>query len=261
MTEQSPLLDVDEITKRFDRTVAVDDVSFSVDPGKTYSLIGPNGAGKTTLFNCICGDLAPTSGRIHFAGDEITDLPQNQIARAGISRSYQITNLFDEFTTFENLRVASQIEMMDSMTFRKPAHSFERPIRRATELIELIGLEDEHDTLVSSLSHGQKRLLEIGVSLAIDPDLLLLDEPIAGVSSDNIGDITDLIREIGAERTILLVEHNIDVVMDISDTILVLNQGSLIAEGSPEEIRTDDRVQQAYLGTDDASVSWGENSV
>jgi len=243
----APLLHTEQLTRAFGSLVAVDRVDVSVREGELRSIIGPNGAGKTTFFRLISGEMPPTSGRIFFRGQEITGVAQHAAARLGIGKSYQITNIFPHLTVLENVRVAGQ----------GPAHAYnfwslaDRLVEtrdRAQALLDKIGLAPKAALLAAHLSHGEKRHLELAVALASDPSLLLLDEPTAGMSPEETDETMLLIRELAAGRTVVLVEHKMKMVMKISDRITVLHQGRVLAEGTPDEIRANERVQQTYLG-------------
>jgi len=242
------ILETAGLTKRFGGLTAVDDVDLTVPEGQITSLIGPNGAGKTTLFNMLAGALDPTAGSVHFRDGDITGLPPEVIARQGIARSFQITNVFEGVSVLENVRVAVQARQAGGWNFYERADRKGAYIDAAEDILETVGLAAERDSPASALSHGDKRSLEIGIALAIDPDLLLLDEPAAGMSQVEIESLLDLIESLVGEYTVLLVEHNMDIVMDISDTVVVLDNGALIASGPPVSIRADERVQEAYLG-------------
>ncbi len=247
------LLRTSGLTKRFGGLTAVDGVDFGIEEGQLCSLIGPNGAGKTTFFNLLTGALPVSDGRIEYRQDgewvDVTDDDPHETALRGIHRSYQITNIFPTSTVLENVRIAAQAHGgADAWKLHRNVADFEAYEDEAREILDRVGLAAAADTVAGNLSHGQKRNLEVGIALAGDPDLLLLDEPTAGVSSDGIGRIVDLIEDVAADHSILLVEHNMDVVMGVSDRIAVLHQGSLIADGPPGEIREDEDVQEAYLG-------------
>jgi branched-chain amino acid transport system ATP-binding protein len=252
MSATDRLLRVDGISKHFGAVVAVDNVSFELEEGVCQSLIGPNGAGKTTMFNCISGIDDLTSGSIEFNGEDVTDASADKMARAGLARSFQIDNLFDGFTAFENVRLGAQILLESNTNMWSHYQSFEDPKAVAEGVLDRIGLSDAADMEVSALSHGQKRQLEVGMTLASDPDLILLDEPTSGLATENVSRVLSLIEDITGEYTTILVEHNVDVVMQVSDRIMVLDRGELIADAPPEEIRNDERVQEAYLGADAA---------
>lgn len=240
------------LTKEFGGLTAVDDVDFALEDGELCSLIGPNGAGKTTFFNLLTGTLTPTRGTIELQKDggwqDVTGQETHETASLGLHRSYQITNVFPTSTVLENVRVAAQAHSEDGGKFWRNAGAFDRHTEEAHAILERVGLADEADTVAESLSHGAKRQLEVGVALAGDPDVLLLDEPNAGVSSESVDEIIDLIEDVATDHAVLLVEHNMDIVMNVSDRVVVLNQGAVIAEGKPEEVRGDPTVQKAYLG-------------
>jgi branched-chain amino acid transport system ATP-binding protein len=241
------LLRTEHLTRAFGSLVAVDRVDVSVRRGELRSIIGPNGAGKTTFFRLISGEMAPTSGRIWFDGRDITGLPQHLVARLGVAKSYQITNVFPHLTVLENVRVAVQGHAR-AFDFWSRADRLAQVRQRAQHLLERVGLGGKGALLAAHLSHGEKRHLEIGIALASDPALLLLDEPTAGMSPEETDETMRLIRELATGRTVVLVEHKMKVVMRISDHITVLHQGQVLAEGSPDEIRANALVQQTYLG-------------
>ena len=241
------LLRTEQLTRAFGSLLAVDRVNVSVRRGELRSIIGPNGAGKTTFFRLISGEMKPSSGRIWFDGRDITGLPQHYVARLGVAKSYQITNVFPHLTVLENVRVAVQGHARAYDFWSKASHL--RDVRRRAEtLLERIGLGRKGGQLAAHLSHGEKRHLEIGIALASDPALLLLDEPTAGMSPEETDETMRLIRELATGRTVILVEHKMKVVMRISDHVTVLHQGQVLAEGSPDEIRANALVQQTYLG-------------
>ena len=262
------LLETEGLTKRFGGITAVDGVDFALEAGELCSIIGPNGAGKTTFFNLLTGVLEPSDGRIRFAPSggrdagaasagadgtgsaiDITTASPDETALAGIHRSYQITNLFPTLSVLENVRVAAQASRgNDSWKLWRNVTDFEDHYAEATAILERIGLAEEAETVTQNLSHGEKRGLEIGVALAGDPDLLLLDEPTAGVSSEGVDEVVALIEDVAEDHSVMLIEHNMEVVMDISDRIAVLHRGELIADGPPEDVRGDEDVQEAYLG-------------
>jgi branched-chain amino acid transport system ATP-binding protein len=249
------MLRTSELTKEFGGLTAVDDVDFALDENELCSLIGPNGAGKTTFFNLLTGVLTPTQGTVEVQDSEveggwrdITSATPYETASLGLHRSYQITNVFPTSTVLENVRVAAQAASADSMKFWRNAEAFEEHVEEAHAILERVGLAEEAYTTASSLSHGAKRQLEVAVALAGDPDVLLMDEPNAGVSSESVGRIIDLIEDVATDHAVLLVEHNMDIVMNVSDRVVVLNQGEVIAEGEPQAVRNDPTVQEAYLG-------------
>ena len=241
------LLRTERLTRAFGSLIAVDRVDVAIQRGELRSIIGPNGAGKTRFFRLISGEMAPTSGRIFFGEREITGLPQHAVARLGVAKSYQITNVFPHLTVHENVRVAVQGHAR-AFNFWSRADRLTDVSERATRLLETVGLARKRDGLAAHLSHGEKRHLEIGIALAAEPTLLLLDEPTAGMSPEETDETMRLIRELAVGRTVILVEHKMKVVMKISDRITVLHQGQVLAEGTPDEIRANDRVQRTYLG-------------
>lgn len=244
------ILKATNLRKQFGGLVAVDEVNLSVQRGSVHSIIGPNGAGKTTLFNLLSGRYKPTTGTIIYNGDDITDLPVHKRALKGIGRSFQITNVFPNLTVLENVRLAAQANSDVNFNFFRRADSYTDFIERAVDVIGLVGLSNNITALANTLPHGGKRKLELAIILASDPELLLLDEPTAGMASEQVPELMatiDRIREQG-DKTIVLVEHNMNVVMGVSDKITVMNLGRLLSEGTPEEIAHDEIVQRVYLG-------------
>ena len=246
------LLRTSGLTKRFGGLTAVDEVDFALAADEVCSLIGPNGAGKTTFFNLLTGELSPSAGSIEYRADgwvDITDDDPHETARRGIHRSYQITNIFPTSTVLENVRIAAQAHGgRDPWKLHRNVGDFEAYFEEARAILDRVGLADLAEEPAENLSHGQKRNLEVAIALAGDPDVLLLDEPTAGVSSDGIDQVISLVSDIATDHAVLLVEHNMDVVMDVSDRIAVLHQGRLIADDEPAAIREDEAVQEAYLG-------------
>jgi branched-chain amino acid transport system ATP-binding protein len=243
------ILEVDGVGKHFGALAALSRVTLSVSPGQVFSVIGPNGAGKSTLFNVISGLHQPTTGRVRFAGEDITGLPPEEVNRRGLAKTFQITNVFPEISVLDNVRVAAQSRAPESGRLRS---LWRRPDvdDTALRLLESFGLARRADELAENLSHGEQRYLEICLALATAPRLLLLDEPTAGMTPGETREATALIRSIAVARglTLLLIEHDMSVVMGISDRVAVLHFGEKIAEGTPEEIRNDPRVVEAYLG-------------
>jgi branched-chain amino acid transport system ATP-binding protein len=241
------ILETKGLTKRFGGLTAVDNVTFEVGQGELRSIIGPNGAGKTTFFNLIAGRLPPTEGEIWFKGENITHIPPYQITKKGIGRSYQVTNIFPRLTVFENVRLAAQAVEV-TYNFWKNVLTLEETNRKVLEILERLQLIDLKDVRSENLPHGMQRHLEIGIAMASNPELLLLDEPTAGMTQDETERMMALIDEISEDLTIILVEHDMKFVMSVSKKITVLHDGKVLAEGSPEEIRNNDEVQRVYLG-------------
>jgi branched-chain amino acid transport system ATP-binding protein len=238
----------ERLSRSFAGFKAVNDISIEIPSGGVRTIIGPNGAGKTTFFNLLSGQFPPTSGSIYFDGKDITSLPPFRRARLGIARSFQITNIFAKLSVYENVRLAVQAVYDGRESFFFPNRSMGDIEGRSREILEDIGLAVAAERTAENLSHGDQRRLEIGLVLARDPKVLLLDEPLAGMSPAETHATVELIVRITPGRTILLVEHDIDVVMAISTTITVLQTGQVLATGTPEEIRANDAVQRAYLG-------------
>ena len=245
------LLEAQHLRKAFDGLVAVDDVSLQVRRGSTHSIIGPNGAGKTTFFNLLTGTHRPTQGRVIFKGSDVTNLPVYRRAHQGMGRSFQITNLFLNLSVIENVRLAAQALGRDNFRVLRRVGSFKQYEQRAFEMLEMVGLENVANMAANSLPHGGKRKLELAIILAGNPDILLLDEPTAGMASEQVPELMQTIEAIRkqGDKTILMVEHNMNVVMQHSDTITVMHLGQVLAEGTPTEIAADKTVQSVYLGT------------
>ncbi|MBL0388726.1 ABC transporter ATP-binding protein [Tumebacillus sp. ITR2] len=245
-----PILETRGLTIQFGAHVAVNGVDFTVTPQTFTSIIGPNGAGKTTFFNLLSGQLRPTAGTVAFHGRDITGLPVYQRTRLGIGRSFQITNVFPNLTVLENVRIAAQ--GVGGGSFRLFSHykKFKQYEEKAMHLLEKVHLGGKSEQIAKNLSHGDKRKLEIAILLALEPKLLLLDEPTAGMSLEEVPAIIEVIRGLkeSGEHTILLIEHKIDMVLDLSDSLAVLFNGRLLAHGTPEEIMGNELVQSAYLG-------------
>jgi branched-chain amino acid transport system ATP-binding protein len=243
-------VETNRLRKEFGALVAVANVSIKVRAGTIHSIIGPNGAGKTTFFNLLSGNLEPTSGRVLYKGRDITRLPLHRTAHLGIGRSFQITNIFPNLTVLENVRLACQALGQHNYRFLNSHRRFRQYEERAWEAIRQVGLEEEALSLARTLPHGGQRKLELGILLASDPEVLLLDEPTAGMAAEQVPELMELIREVHAagDKTIMLVEHNMNVVMSISDYITVMHQGQVLAEGTPAEIAANEVVQSAYLG-------------
>jgi branched-chain amino acid transport system ATP-binding protein len=242
------ILKTELLSVRFGGLAALSQINFELARGELRAIIGPNGAGKSTFFNCLTGVLRPTSGRIIFNGDEISRLPSNLISQKGIARSYQITNILPNASVLENVRIAAQSR---SHGWNMISHhsAFADINNKAEAALESVGLLGKAHELASNLSHGEQRNLEIGIALATDPQLLCLDEPTAGMSAAETSETMELVRRIAKDLTILIVEHDMEVVMELADRITVLHYGAILAEGTPEEIQENAKVLEVYLKT------------
>jgi branched-chain amino acid transport system ATP-binding protein len=244
------ILETHDLYKQFGGLVAVAGVSLRIERGSLHSIIGPNGAGKTTYFNLLTGRYRPTRGRVVYKGQDITTLSVFRRARLGIGRSFQITNIFPNLTVLENVRLSAQALSGINFRFLRSAYSYDAYVRRAYAVLEQVGLKGDALLPANALAHGGKRKLELAILLAADPELLLLDEPTAGMASEQVPElirVIDGIRRSG-DKTIVMVEHNMNVVMNISDRITVMNLGALLADGTPAEVAANKTVQNVYLG-------------
>jgi branched-chain amino acid transport system ATP-binding protein len=248
--ENDNILEATNLSKVFGGLVAVDGVSIQIKKRTMHAIIGPNGAGKTTLFNLLSGVMPPTSGHVFYKGEDITHISPQKRAHLGIGRSFQITNIFSNLSVLENIRLAAQAMGKDNFKLLKSVDSFQGYIDKAEEIIDLVGLSGRELILARNLPHGEKRKLELGIMLACDPQLLLFDEPTAGMSSEQVPELIEIIHKVvnQNDRTAILVEHRMDMVMSISDIVTVMNQGRILAEGNPHEIANNPQVQTAYLG-------------
>ncbi len=245
------ILETRGLTKEFKGFVAVSNVSLKVRRGTIHALIGPNGAGKTTCFNLLTHFLEPTRGQIFYNGAEITGSPPARIARMGLVRSFQISAVFPHLTVLENVRVALQRKRGGSFDFWRSERLLKQLDAPARELIEAVGLSEFEETVAVELPYGRKRALEIATTLALEPEMMLLDEPTAGMTHSDVERITDLIKKVSANRTVLMVEHNLSVVSKLSDTISVMQRGEILAEGNYETVSKNPQVIEAYLGAAD----------
>src|SRR5215475_4665002 len=244
----TPLLRTEGLTVRFGVLTALNNVSITVQPGEIRAIIGPNGAGKSTFFNCVTGVLRPTAGRIIFAGEDIAGLPPHRISKKAIARSYQITNILPNATVLENVRIAAQSRHHAwSLLTHYRAHR--DIIEKAEAALDAVGLLSKADEFAANLSHGDQRTLEIAIALATEPRLLCLDEPTAGMSAAETRDTMQLVRRIAKDLSILIVEHDMQVVMELADRITVFHYGEILAEGAPDEIQLNPRVMEVYLKT------------
>jgi branched-chain amino acid transport system ATP-binding protein len=234
-------------SKLFGKFKALNNITAEFSSGAITSIIGPNGAGKSTYFNLLSGALQPTSGKVEFEGRDVTKVAQHEFAHMGIAKSFQITNVFPQLTTRENVRVGLQA-FVSRYNMWRPRAKFPGLTEKADELLALVGLGNRRDRVARELAHGEQRALEIGMALASNPRLLLLDEPTAGMSPEETRVMMDLIVKLARERTVILVEHKMKLVMGISDRILVLHHGELLAQGTPTEVRQNEQVKRVYLG-------------
>jgi branched-chain amino acid transport system ATP-binding protein len=244
---EPPFLEVEDVWRRFGGFVALEGISARFDRTRVTAIIGPNGAGKSTFFNVLSGALAPSQGSIHFKGADVTGLPQHRFAHLGIARSYQITNIFPRLTVHENVRVSAQAlqTRYDIWT-----HRDRRPLlsEQADSALAAVGLLDKRRRRAKLLSHGEQRALEVAIALVAKPELLLLDEPTAGMGPEEAKEMVALIEKLAADRSILLIEHKMKMVLGLSDRVLVLHHGRLIADGSPHHVQADPEVRRVYLG-------------
>ena len=248
------ILETKNLTKEFKGFTAVSDVNLSVERGHIHALIGPNGAGKTTCFNLLTKFLVPTSGQILFNGADITAARPAQIARMGIIRSFQISAVFPHLTVLQNVRIGLQRELGTSFHFWRSERSLARLNDRAMQLLDEVDLTEFADTITVDMPYGRKRALEIATTLAMEPELMLLDEPTQGMGHEDVHRVTELIKKVSAGRTILMVEHNMSVVSGICDKISVLQRGAMLAEGSYAEVARNPQVMEAYMGTTSAEL-------
>jgi ABC-type branched-subunit amino acid transport system ATPase component len=242
------LLKTTGISKTFGALMVLNDINIEVAEGSLHSVVGPNGAGKTTLFNVISGFLKPTEGQVEFKGMDISSLQPHKMAHLGLRRSFQVINLFPELTALENVRLAIQGTMKDRFSFFKKSTDMKDSIEKAHDLLLKVGLSGKDDHKAFELSHGEQRLLDIGMAMAGDSVLLLLDEPTSGLVYDEIPVMGETIKKLIPSRTVMLIEHRMEMVLSISDTITVLDYGQVIAQGPPEVIKNNPKVAQAYLG-------------
>ena len=249
-----PLLKVEDLTKQFGGLTAVKHVSLDVRLGEIHAVIGPNGAGKSTLINMLSGDLPPTSGSITLGEQDITGWSADRVARLGVGRSYQRTNIFTRFSAFENCRLAAQARLKSSMRFFRPAAAYAKPRDTAGRALQLAGLHDRAETKAQALSHGEQRQLEIAMTLATSPKLLLLDEPLAGMGAEEAVTMVGLLSRLRADHAIILVEHDMDAVFSLADRVTVMVDGAVLDSGSPQAVRANPAGQEAYLGVEETAL-------
>jgi branched-chain amino acid transport system ATP-binding protein len=242
------------LSKSFGALRAVDGVSLEVEDGHVHSLIGPNGAGKTTVFNCISGFLRPAEGQVLLKGRDVTAWPPHRLVAAGLARTFQITKIFGDLTVRENVALAARSRLGQNLNMWCLARSVNSARDEAEEILETLGLSEHAAANADHLAHGDKRVLEIAIALALRPQVLLLDEPTAGMSAGETERVAKLVRRIAARTSVLLVEHDMEMVLGISDRVTVMTQGRVIASGTPEAVSRDAHVQDAYLGAVDAST-------
>lgn len=243
-----PILQVRRLAKTFGGLAAVDEVSLDVNVGELHAVIGPNGAGKTTLINMLSGDLSISAGSIRFGGDEVAHLSPERRSRLGIGRSYQKVNIFAAFSALENCRLAAQARDPRPLNWLREAGSYDEIVAAARSTLADVGLANRAETIAFTLSHGEQRQLEIAMSLATQPKLLLLDEPLAGLGIEESSRMVELIRRMAQTHAILLVEHDMDAVFQLARVLTVMVDGRVLASGKPDEVRADEQVQRAYLG-------------
>jgi len=243
-------LETSGLTRDFGKFRAIKDVSLQVEKGVLTSLIGPNGAGKTTFYNCVTGKFPPTSGRVLFKGEDITGLPAHAIQQMGLSRSFQIVNIFQELSVVDNIKAVLIAKEKKNWNFIKLVQKDKALHDEALEIVEKLGLKEKYNSICNELSHGDRRRVDIGLAVASNPEMILLDEPTAGMNPNETIEVMDLINHLRTDTgaTFFLTEHDMDVVFSISERIVVLHQGSIIADGKPDDIKADHSVQEVYLG-------------
>jgi branched-chain amino acid transport system ATP-binding protein len=244
-----PALRTQRLQRLFGGLAAVNDVSLECAVGQVHAVIGPNGAGKTTLINLLSGDLAPSAGKVEILGRDVTGLPAHRVSQLGVGRSYQRSNVFMRFTVFENCRLAAQSRLQSSMRFLRPAAGYRAVNDVAADALDACELGAKKDCVVAALSHGERRQLEVAMTLATRPKVLLLDEPLAGMGGEESTRMVALLRRLAPAHAVLLVEHDMDAVFALADTLTVMVNGSVLASGAPREVRGSREVQDAYLGT------------
>jgi branched-chain amino acid transport system ATP-binding protein len=250
------ILTIDNVSKNFGGFQVLKNILVHLEEGKRLAIIGPNGAGKTTLINLISGVLKPSTGRIFLFGKDVTRLSPYLRSRLGLSRTFQILSLFPNLTVLESLLLSVMPLKSNQYSFLRPVITFKHLFERSERILKGMGLWDKKDMLVSNLSHGEQKLVEMAMSLSQAPKLILLDEPVAGLAPGETVLITSAIRSLPSEVSMIIVEHNVDVALELAERVVVLNQGMILAEGSPDEIRRETKVREVYLGTEESWKSW-----
>lgn len=251
MSDNNIILRCQGLSKSFGALKAVNNVDLDFESGVVHAIIGPNGAGKTTFINLLSGELQPTEGKIYFKDHDLSKAPPNKISQLGIGRSYQKTNIFPRFTCLQNCWIASQSRLKTSMKFFKSAHRDREVMKRAIRALELTHLANKPEIMAANMSYGEQRQLEIAMMLATDPELMLLDEPLAGMGSEEGAKIIELMRDLAKTHTLILIEHDMDAVFAIADQLSVMENGVLLETGTVQQIRNSKTVQEAYLGEEE----------
>ena len=251
MDTKNTILKIEGLSKSFGALIAVSDISLEFEQGVVHAIIGPNGAGKTTLINLLSGELQPSAGSIHFKGHDLTNAPPNRISRLGIGRSYQKTNIFPQFSCLQNCFIASQSRLKSSMRFFRPARHSKVVMERAMNALKMTHLAHKTERLASYMSYGEQRQLEIAMMLATEPELMLLDEPLAGMGSEEALKIVELLKELAKTHTLILVEHDMDAIFAVAEQLTVMVNGEVLETGTVSQIRCSEAVQEAYLGEED----------
>ena len=251
MSDNNIILRCQGLSKSFGALKAVNNVDLDFESGVVHAIIGPNGAGKTTFINLLSGELQPTEGKIYFKDHDLSKAPPNKISQLGIGRSYQKTNIFPRFTCLQNCWIASQSRLKTSMKFFKSAHRDREVMKRAIRALELTHLANKPEIMAANMSYGEQRQLEIAMMLATDPELMLLDEPLAGMGSEEGAKIIELMRDLAKTHTLILIEHDMDAVIAIADQLSVMENGVLLETGTVQQIRNSKAVQEAYLGEEE----------
>jgi branched-chain amino acid transport system ATP-binding protein len=251
MDANKTILEIEGLSKSFGALMAVSNVSLKFGQGVVHAIIGPNGAGKTTLINLLSGELQPSQGSIHFKGHDLTHASPNRISRLGIGRSYQKTNIFPQFSNLQNCFIASQSRLKSSMRFFRPARRSKEVMERAVKALTMTHLSHQTERVASSLSYGEQRQLEIAMMLATEPELMLLDEPLAGMGSEEAKKIIELLKELAKTHTLILVEHDMDAIFAIADQLTVMVNGIVLETGTVSQIKCSQAVQEAYLGEEE----------